>query len=92
MGWDTAVRIVMPKYYGNTDVGLQLTFAEIRHHGCKFLVAGRVDDKGDGRFKTLTDIVVPPEMTDMFEGIPESVFRSDVSSTALRAMGAGLKA
>ena len=91
LGWDTAVRIVMPKYYGNTEVGLQLTFADIRHQGCRFLVAGRVDDKGDGTFKTLKDINLPPELADLFEQIPESVFRSDVSSTSLRAQGLGLK-
>lgn len=81
----------MPKYYGGTETGLQLTFANIRHQGCKFLVAGRVDDKGDGSFKTLSDINLPTELADMFHQIPESVFRSDVSSTALRSQGMGLK-
>eukprot|EP00878_Enallax_costatus_P037938 GHUV01043046.1.p1 GENE.GHUV01043046.1~~GHUV01043046.1.p1 ORF type:complete len:256 (+),score=113.07 GHUV01043046.1:93-860(+) len=73
LGWDTAVRIVMPKYYGNTEIGLQLTFADIRHQGCRFLVAGRLDDKGDGSFKTLKDINLPPEVADLFEQIPERV-------------------
>lgn len=84
------MRIVMTKYYGNSETGLQLTFADIRHHGCKFLVAGRVDEKGDGGFKTLGDIEIPAEMADLFEEIPENDFRSDISSTSLRAKGMGL--
>jgi hypothetical protein len=90
LGWDTAVRIVMSKYYGNSDVGMQLVFRDIQHAGCSFLVAGRVDDKGDGSFKSLQDIKLPPEMAGLFAGIPEERFRSDVSSTALRAAGKGL--
>ncbi|KAF6262762.1 hypothetical protein COO60DRAFT_1635750 [Scenedesmus sp. NREL 46B-D3] len=90
LGWDTAVRIVMPKYYGNSEVGMQLVFRDIQHADCSFLVAGRVDDKGDGSFKGLADIKLPSEVADLFAGIPEERFRSDVSSTALRAAGKGL--
>jgi hypothetical protein len=80
----------MPKYYGDSDVGMQLVFRDIQHADCSFLVAGRVDDKGDGRFKSLAKIQMPPEMAGLFAGIPEERFRSDVSSTALRAAGKGL--
>jgi hypothetical protein len=90
VGWDTAVRIVMPKYYGGGDAAMQLVLAEIGHQGCRFLVAGRVDDKGDGRFKTLQDIEMPKACQHIFEAIPEGCFRSDVSSTFLRAAGKGL--
>jgi hypothetical protein len=81
----------MPKYYSNSEVGMQLVFRDIQHAGCSFLVAGRVDDKGDGRFKSLDDIQLPPEMAGLFAGIPEEQFRSDISSTALRAAGQGLQ-
>eukprot|EP00879_Flechtneria_rotunda_P007397 GHRR01007759.1.p1 GENE.GHRR01007759.1~~GHRR01007759.1.p1 ORF type:complete len:275 (+),score=104.69 GHRR01007759.1:1421-2245(+) len=90
LGWDTAVRIVMPKYYGDSYTAMLLVFGEIRCQKCRFLVAGRVDDKGDGSFKQLTDIEVAPEMADLFEPIPEAIFRSNISSTALRAAGKGL--
>lgn len=75
----------MPKYYGDSDTSMQLVLAEIQHLGCHFLVAGRVDDKGDGTFKTLADIQLVRGMDDLFKAIPD--FRSDVSSTALRAAG-----
>lgn len=91
VGWDTAVRVVMPKYYGDSDTSMQLVLAEIKHLGCHFLVAGRVDDKTDGGFKTLSDIQLPPgTQGGLFKAIPEASFRSDVSSTALRAAGKGL--
>lgn len=84
------MRIVMPKYYGDRDIAMQLVLAEIGHQGCRFLVAGRVDDKGDGSFKTLRDIEMPTACLHIFEAIPEGCFRSDVSSTSLRAAGKGL--
>lgn len=90
LGWDTAVRIVMPKYYGGSETGMVLVFRDIQHAGCSFLVAGRVDDKGDGQFKGLQDIALPAEVAGLFAGIPEDKFRSDISSTALRAAGQGL--
>lgn len=90
VGWDTAARVVMPKYYGDSDIAMQLVLAEIGHQGCSFLVAGRLDEKGDGRFKTLDDIVLPPSTRMLFKPIPESSFRSDISSTTLRAARQGL--
>ena len=61
---------------------MDLAFAKIREEGCRFLVAGRVDDGG---FRTLADVAIPREFTDLFEAIPESRFRADVSSTELRS-------
>jgi hypothetical protein len=90
VGWDTAARVVMPKYYEDSDTAMQLVLAEIGHQGCSFLVAGRVDEKGDGRFKTLDDIVLPPSTSVLFKPIPEGMFRADISSTSLRAAGQGV--
>ena len=59
VGHDTAIRLVMPKYYGSRTLML-LELAALRHRGCKFLVAGRVGD--DGRFLTLADVDVPAEI------------------------------
>ncbi len=83
LGWDTAVRLVEPRYYGG-DAAMQTAFEELRALGCRFLVAGRALD---GTFRTLMDIEVPEEFVAMFEAIPESTFRADVSSTERRGSG-----
>jgi hypothetical protein len=88
VGHDTAVRLVMPKYYGG-EAGMLRAFAAIRERGCSFLVAGRLaavgDDDATGarRFLTLADVDVPAPLRDLFEEIPG--FREDVSSTEIRA-------
>ncbi len=84
VGYDTAVRLVMPKYYGNDATQMLLEFAQLRHLGCSFLVAGRRDGES-GRFLTLADASVPEQLQDLFAEIPESAFRMDVSSTEIRA-------
>eukprot|EP00775_Hariotina_reticulata_P008030 gene8030-8226_t len=85
LGWDTAVRIVMPKYYGGSDAAMAAVFDAIRSQNCTFLVAGRLDDGGDrGTFKTLSDIHMDQQLSGLFQAIPEQVFRADISSTRLR--------
>jgi hypothetical protein len=42
-----------------------------------------------GRFLTLEDIEVPPELADLLTAIPEADFRADISSTELRARSTG---
>lgn len=34
VGYDTAIRLVMPKYYGGQE-GMLLQFAELKHAGCR---------------------------------------------------------
>ena len=52
VGFDTAARLVMPKYYGNSHTRMVLDFERLRLNRCSFIVAGRVD--GDsGKFKGL---------------------------------------
>lgn len=80
LGHDTAARLVSPHYYGGEE-GLRAALAAVRAHGCRFLVAGRVRD---GAFRTLRDIALPPGFEDLFSAIPEHMFRSDLSSTAIR--------
>ena len=82
IGWDTAVRLVAPRYYGGSTSGMLAALAEIWAAGCKFLVAGREDE---GVFKTLAEVPVPQGFKPLFQEIPESEFREDISSTALRA-------
>lgn len=81
LGYDTAARLVAPRYYGGADA-MRAAFAAIRAAGCSFLVAGRVVD---GRFRTLDDLAIAPEVADLFTPIPEPLFRVDLSSTELRA-------
>lgn len=85
VGYDTAVRLVAPRYYGDA-AGMQAALAAIRAAGCRFLVAGRV---GDGRFCTLADLALPPDCADLFSVLPERAFRCDISSTELRRRGEG---
>ncbi len=81
IGYDTAARLVDPAYYRN-DRGLMLeAFETIRNQGCHFLVAGRTIE---GRFHTLCDLPIPEGVQDLIDGIPENVFRLDLSSTELR--------
>ena len=82
VGWDTAVRLVHPRYYGGEDKAMRAALSEIQSAGCRILVAGRGHE---GVFRTLSDVDVPREFADLFEAIPESRFRVDMSSTELRS-------
>ena len=84
IGWDTAVRLVAPRYYGGDKTAMLATLAEIWAAGCSFLVAGR---ESDGVFRTLEDVPVPEGFNPLFQPIPESAFRVDISSTHLRSLG-----
>jgi hypothetical protein len=81
VGYDTAARIVEPRYYGGA-AARDAALAHIRARGCRFVVAGRVER---GVFRTLRDIVVPAELADLFIELPEAAFRVDLSSTEIRA-------
>jgi hypothetical protein len=87
IGWDTAVRLVEPRYYGGEESAMLKALAEMWAAGSRFLVAGR---EQNGNFRTLADIPVPQGFSYLFREIPESKFRADMSSTALRASGQGL--
>jgi hypothetical protein len=39
-----------------------------------------------GVFRTLSDIAIPERFRDLFSELPESVFRLDLSSTAIRRL------
>ena len=82
VGVDTAERIVQPRYYGNSKATMRAALEEIAGRGCRFLVAGRVND--EGRFVTIADVSIPREYRTLFSAIPEAEFRSDLSSTGLR--------
>ena len=82
VGHDTAIRLVMPKYYGG-EVEMLRAFEEIRNLGCSFVVAGRAATSAEGKaFLTLADVDVPEQLRDVFEALPG--FRNDISSTEIR--------
>ncbi|MEZ4510440.1 MAG: hypothetical protein R3C62_01060 [Chloroflexota bacterium] len=85
VGYDTAVRILQPRFYNDTLEGLHAALAELTELGCDFLVAGRIDHHGF--FHSCHDLSIPAGYTHLFKGIPANKFRLDISSTDLRKAG-----
>jgi nicotinic acid mononucleotide adenylyltransferase/nicotinamide mononucleotide (NMN) deamidase PncC len=83
IGADTAERLFLSKYYGDDADRMHRALEEIANSGASFLVACRID--ASGRVWALTDIAVPRRYIDLFSEIPEQRFRSDTSSTEIRA-------
>ena len=81
IGWDTATRLLDPKYYNGEQLNMITALKEIQNHGCRFFVAGRLDHD---IFKTQSDLHIPEILVDMFEPINEKLFRHDLTSTELR--------
>jgi hypothetical protein len=84
LGYDTAVRIIMPRYYGDSEAQMVADFAALKAAGCGFVVAGRVHG---GKFLGLKDIDIPDVLRHIgvdFSGIAEESFRMDISSTEIR--------
>lgn len=73
LGFDTAVRLVAYARPGEWD--------QFKTLGSRFLVAGRLHN---GRFESLENLNLPAGVESLFEAVPESKFREDISSTGLR--------
>ena len=84
IGYDTAARLVDPRYYHGDPGAVRAALRAIREQGCRFLIAGRLVD---GVFRTLADVDVPDGFDDLFDSLPEDDFRLDLSSTDLRERG-----
>ncbi|MGD2049095.1 MAG: hypothetical protein PVH03_06350, partial [Chloroflexota bacterium] len=82
MGYDTAVRLLQPRFYDGSQAQMLSALAEIRQRGCCFLVAGRTDSQGI--FHEPSELSVPEGYRDLFKTIPSGRFRHDISSTELR--------
>lgn len=82
IGYDTAARLLNPVYYEGEEEGVRRALATIRAAGCRLLVAGRLVE---GAYHTLADLDIPAEFADLFQAIPEAMFRVDISSTEIRA-------
>jgi Cytidylyltransferase-like len=82
IGADTAARIVQPRFYCNSDERMAEALARFKAANCRFLTAGRIDEKG--RFLSVEDVALPAQYRDLFQSIPETAFRLDLSSSQLR--------
>lgn len=85
VGYDTAERILQPRYYHDSLAEMTTALETIRQQGCRFLVAGRRNN--DGRFQDASHLPVPLAFADLFAYIPAERFRVDISSTELRRSG-----
>ncbi len=83
VGYDTATRILQPRYYGGDEEQMMVALTELGERGCSFLVAGRLDDQGD--FHEAGELVVPESLKNLFQSLPSSRFRMDISSSEIRA-------
>lgn len=83
VGYDTAIRVIHPRYYGDSEANMFAALDEIRASGSRFLVAGRVDK--NGVFRDAAELPVPEGYADLFQPIPTKFFRDDISSTEIRA-------
>jgi len=82
VGADTIARVDDPKYYTGESGSFATAIDHIADHGCRFLVFGR---EIEGRFRTLSDLKLPPALHKLCDEVAAEEFREDVSSTALRA-------
>lgn len=85
LGWDTAVRVIDPKYYGG-EAGRDAALRALLERGCRLVVGGRVD--ASGAFRTWDGGGWAGEFAGLFVALAEGDFRADVSSTQLRSQGA----
>ena len=90
IGTDTMVRIINPKYYGDSIDGMLAAVREMGEAGVHFVVGGRLEQgKGEDeepKFITGEEELesLPSDVRDMFTIIQEEDFRLDLSSTELR--------
>jgi len=81
VGWDTAVRVVDPRYYGG-EAGRDAALRKLTDCGCRLVVGGRAD--AGGAFRVWDGGGLAAEFAGLFVPLAEADFRADVSSTALR--------
>ncbi|QJW96217.1 nucleotidyl transferase family protein [Frigoriglobus tundricola] len=80
LGWDTAVRVIDPKYYGG-EHGRDAALRRLTACGSRLVVGGRIDTTGTFR---VWDGGLVDEFAALFVPLTEADFRADVSSTDLR--------
>ncbi len=83
IGYDTAQRILEPRFYGHNREQMLAALKQIERQDCHFLVAGRLGK--DGKFHNATELKFPDGYHHLFQAIPDSRFRLDISSSDIRA-------
>jgi nicotinic acid mononucleotide adenylyltransferase len=81
VGADTIRRIANPRYYEDDPLRMLAAVNEIAAAECRFLVFGRLLES---HFRELSAIKIPENLVRLCEGVDESQFRHDVSSSELR--------
>lgn len=90
VGFDTAQRILDPRFYDNREDCRDVALRDLRDTGHTFFVGGRLMRlNNQDRFGGGSDLEVPPEFRLLFEFVSEEEFRVDVSSTAIRQQKSG---
>jgi hypothetical protein len=88
IGFDTYIRLMDKQYYPDHLAGpgsaVENSLDLIQENGCRFVVAGRVDDHDKFRGMTDVQVEIPARFRILFTELNESQFRSDLSSTAIR--------
>ena len=81
VGADTIRRIADPKYSDGDEGRLLQTIDTITQRGCRFLVFGRLFQDA---FHELQSVNLPDSLMKICQGVDESEFRRDISSTEIR--------
>lgn len=85
VGFDTAQRMLDPKYYGDNPQQLLTAMQNLRSQCPRIVVGGRLTQTESSRqFCSEAELQIPDTCKQLFEFIPESEFRIDVSSSELR--------
>ena len=82
LGTDTMARIGEVRFYQNSTDRLTAAIERLQALDIHFLVLGRAQGED---FVSLDDLTLPSALRALCEGVPESTYRNDVSSTRIRA-------
>lgn len=81
IGYDTAARIIEPRFYNGNEQDMLAALNAIESLGCQFLVAGRLHGP---TFQSVRNLSIHGGFEDLFRELPEAHFREDVSSSEIR--------
>jgi hypothetical protein len=81
VGADTVLRIGQAAYYGNDPGAVEAAIDKLAAADCRFLVFGRLMG---GSFITTNECDLPERLLELCQQVPETDFRTDVSSSELR--------
>ena len=81
LGADTMARIGETRFYDHSERNRDAAIQRLHELGVRFVVLGRLEGQ---RFISLDDLSLPPALLALCQGVPESVYRNDLTSTQLR--------